>query len=731
MRHDARRVAIAVAIFLVVGAGSVLAAGITETSSIVAGPLPPSFRLAEARVGDSGVYVWDRVRVAPDGNVTVLNEHEIVGFEWLPPGTASDQDGVRHEALMLHQWGWQPNEHRRDLADVPPDGWERYAEPVYAIDLATDRILSYSYLSEATADPSAQGNTGHSAQRMFLGPDDRFLPACGPDSPFSGREVPLDRSVQLFRACQGFANVLAIDAHAPLRAAGTQRLGEHDAILFSSERGDLHVWYDPAIPVPLRVAAASCDDRWSFGLAQRCARDEFDVLRLKEFSRGETPLPDRVASSVVSGPAPSWELAPLRDGLADERGIEHPFPASAALAAVRADPKGAAFRDVLDRGYVSFLDFRASTSIAGEIRVWDMSAYDGERVAAVRVEQRTEQSAGGPAAPSFLPGMPPAATAPPTWTTRIIVEPAADRSNNPQPRPQDAPKEAPTVASMWERWRAFASDEYAAHAPNTWGMRIICIVTTDGECSVVVERWAGVESQTETAEGWTSVTSVLSESHNAERGHEMTMRESSHAPDPDAQPVSVQSRAAKGELTLIQSRVWIAPAAPVVVGSALGAALLSVAYLLLPGLRTAVALFYTRHSTPPDVLRNPERMRMMAAIRERPGLSVQELTRVLGRGRSPTEHHLAMLRRVGLVRIAREGSRRHVYACDARPREARDPALASDVAREILDLRRARPDLGARELARTLGVSPGTISYHVARLRDAGLLPEGGVQTKA
>jgi len=116
---------------------------------------------------------------------------------------------------------------------------------------------------------------------------------------------------------------------------------------------------------------------------------------------------------------------------------------------------------------------------------------------------------------------------------------------------------------------------------------------------------------------------------------------------------------------------------------------------------------------------------MMDAIRKHPGLTAPELARALSRGRSPTEHHLAMLQRVGLVRVSREGAKRHFYASDADPTAHRQPAaLSSDLARRILESRRANPNISVREAARAFDVSPGTVSYHLARLRESNLLAE-------
>lgn len=722
MREGASRGAVAAAIFLLLTSGTVFAAGVTDTSRLAAGPLPERFILAEPRVGDMGVYVWDRVRVSEEGTVVVLNEHEILGFEWLPPSRESDHEGVRRDALMLHQWGWQPKDSYADPVTVSADGWERYAEPVFALEIGTDRILSYAYLSGATAAPERQDPaSARTVQRMFVDEDDRFAPRCGGFPAFGGREVPLDRDIDLFRACMGFVNQMTnIDPHTPVRAVGTQALGEHDTVLFSA--GDrYHVWYNASIPMPLRIAAQVCrfaDVGWG------CA-DEFDVLRLTSFRRGDVVLPDR-PSSPPETDAVSWDMRPLVARLPDERGIEHPFPASEAVAAARAHPNGTTFAQALDRGTLTFLDYREHAHERETIRSWDLTAYDGTGTASVSVERRT----GTPSSnvPGPLP-LPPLQPRPPATDATTEVAVTVDRGNNPLPPIERVPSIAPTVASMWTRWRAFASESHANIAPNTWGFRVGCVMTAEGGCSIFVERWAGLDRSSSHDDGSsTTFVSRLAESDNEHRGHEMTLHESWYrGTASDAPTIEVASAAAKGQLTVIRSAAWVAPATPIVLGSILGAAVASLTYLFWPVLRFGALVMFTRNATPPDALRHPQRQRMMAAVRAQPGIHVPDLANILGRRRNPTEHHLAMLRRVGLVRVVREGPRRRVFACDADPAAHAQPvALASDLARQLLAARRANPALGVREAARVFGVSPGTVSYHLGRLRESRLLPETG-----
>ncbi|MHB8633352.1 MAG: winged helix-turn-helix transcriptional regulator [Thermoplasmatota archaeon] len=730
MNITPRRVVLATCIFLGLSLSTVAAAGYHDTSHVPAGPLPATFQVAQARVGDKANYTWDHVKINGDGTVTVLEEHDMLGVEWLDPRPMRDALGALHDTNTLHQWGWQKKSGQGAGVGGESNAgpWERYAEPVFAIDRHDHSIAAYSYISETAADPNQRYGGAHMLQSQLLGPGSRFLPNCEAIVSYQGQSVPLDRYVNLFGSeCEGFSNAFQAPSDVMLRAVGTQQIDDRTTVLFSSKDNALQVWLDPALPFPVRVASQTVMPG-SYG--QRVP-GEYNVMRMERFQRGTTPI---VWNGTPAGsPATPWDMKPLANKVPDEAGIQHPFPASAAITAAQTNPNGQVFGRVLGGGYVTFLDYRDSRNGDTIDRSWDISAYDGTENASVTVTQHTAPVETNNPLPVPTPSLP---TQAPRNQTTITVRATSDRGGGPWPAPSLAPQAMPTVASMLRRWHDFASNEYATTAPNAWGLRIGCLGAPCNAAGVYVERWAGVQSE----RAWTNVTpvlgnpqteridlsSILTESDNSQRGHEVTLNEQTYtwhnsapAPERNTPPPST------GQLTIIRGSAWVFPATGVAEGGALAGLLAGLAFLFWPAAKGGFIGLFSRHA-PAQVPEHPERSRMLQAIEANPGVHVRELGRILGRGRSPTEHHLAKLREAGAVRIVDAGGYRCVFprTTDARVL-AGAGATRTEAAQRILASIKVHPGVGVRELARVLDLSPSTVHHHLQRLRAGGLVSDG------
>ena len=734
-----RRILVAALIVTVLTLGSVVAAGFGGKDLVAAAPLPATFRMPEARVGDRGNYTWDHIRLDAAGNATVTDGHDYLGFEWQPAKPMRDKDGRLHDTNTLHTWGWQRC-HEGDTGDGcrsgnggnagggSGDGWERYAEPVYSIDRTDLSMVAYAYVSETAADPNQRYGGAHMLQAMLLGKDDNFAPFCGAYSPFQGRAVPLGEGVQLFDACMGEGSGFAASMEGSFRAMGVQTLDGHSAILFSSGES-VHVWYDPEIPVPIRIAVQD----WRHP-------GEYDVLRLTRFARGNEPVTWGGAAPL--GPAPEWVMAPLVDKLPDETGVTHTFSAHAALAAARASGNAQAFFDVLDRGYVSSLGYQERLDhSAGPVATysWYYNAIDGDKQAGLMVTltNRTESGVeAGPAGPVPLPVPlpPPVGGGEGTPTTRhnTTIEVQVNEGNDRAPfaSPVVVAGGAPTVASMLARWRAFASDEYQGRAGNSWGFRVMCYP----DCGTgAYEFRAGHES----SETWTNGTaqepvyasvnrgSELRESNLEGRGHEATLSESTYRwTQGGSAPARASALPSSSDMTLQHSFAWVAPGASLVAGTGAAALLVGLAYLLWPALKSGAMMgLFSRVHSADELQSHPVRRQVLQLVEAQPGIHMRELQRRLGLGRNQATHHVGKLRDAGLIRmVAGPG-----YTCvfprgTDKATMGAAPAMKADAARRILRAAVAHPGLSARAVAREAGISPGTLSHHLPRLRSAGLL---------
>ena len=184
----------------------------------------------------------------------------------------------------------------------------------------------------------------------------------------------------------------------------------------------------------------------------------------------------------------------------------------------------------------------------------------------------------------------------------------------------------------------------------------------------------------------------------------------------DQQPTAVQSRDARFEWT---------PGERAAIGfDALTAGLL---WWLSPLAKGGLSGLFSRIRDD-ELLRNPSRRLLRDLVAENPGIHHQELVRRLGKGKGGAEHHLRKLVDGGVL-VSRQSPG---YTCywvaggATRASVAAAPALKSPVAQGIVRLRLQSPGISSAAMARALGVRPATISYHVERLRAAGVLTPTG-----
>lgn len=127
-----------------------------------------------------------------------------------------------------------------------------------------------------------------------------------------------------------------------------------------------------------------------------------------------------------------------------------------------------------------------------------------------------------------------------------------------------------------------------------------------------------------------------------------------------------------------------------------------------------------------DLLDHPLRRRTVEAVERRPGIHLEALVRELDAGRGQLDRHLAKL--VGadlLVEEIAHGYRAYFRPGDVRP-EVRQALLVlkTDGARRIVESLADAPQGGVRAIARETGLAPSTVSYHLHRLEDHGLVLE-------
>lgn len=116
------------------------------------------------------------------------------------------------------------------------------------------------------------------------------------------------------------------------------------------------------------------------------------------------------------------------------------------------------------------------------------------------------------------------------------------------------------------------------------------------------------------------------------------------------------------------------------------------------------------------------RERVAGYVREDPGVHFNELVRALDIAPGQAQYHLRRLRQAGEVTGADLFGRTHYYPPAYDPWERRALALVRrETAAEIVGVlleSPARPD----EVAEAVGIARSTLSWHVSRLVDAGVV---------
>lgn len=165
-----------------------------------------------------------------------------------------------------------------------------------------------------------------------------------------------------------------------------------------------------------------------------------------------------------------------------------------------------------------------------------------------------------------------------------------------------------------------------------------------------------------------------------------------------------------------------AQAPPPAVAAAAGTGVLWVLIERL-GLGRALAALYSRLS-PSALLEHGRRERVLAMVRETPGIGPQAIADALGTGWGVTIYHLDKLEKAGLLASQRTGHHRCYFVPGAIPRDDQKTValFRADTTRRVAQLVQQKPGLTQSQLANELGLSASAMSKQVAKLENAAML---------
>lgn len=740
-----RHVVLSVLLFLALGGLGGFVVGAADASSTgegTAGTSVPNFSLPEPRVGDRGVY---EVRSA--SGRTIDNDYSAawerrIGFEWL------DDQVVRNSAGEA-EWG---NLVWLNVTQVVGQGDLETDDEVYAVRPGTHDAFAYL---RATSEVEQHEDGDRSYQVMAqTGYQERSgeLP-CGFRNPLQGRSVDVPSL--------GLTGMGACDqARWPddgrtlvaQRAAAVDGITYLDAAVFIDRSGIfgarapyLHLVFRDDIPYPIQLREDGSDA----------------VFVLSAFERGAGPAA-RTEPEVTAASPPRVDLAPLQAWGPDDSGVDHPFPASEAWVRARDDPEFSELRDFLDQhpgAYSALTYFHESRTdgAEGSSMRWTFHVTDGDVAQSIYVDRvEGRQSTVGPV-PVPLPPLPPEA-GPLDVAFEFGAGEVQDAAGRRFPDPSSVEgRLAPTVASMVPYWQAYTTADYVDEKANSWRVDVGCTYDWD------LGEYDCGRSTIHAGTGFTQSTRDYPDSlpwpvgqpgvpADVQRYSHLVWIDLPGRPDltydqpyyysdqrtdwrraGQAEPVSGSAPSfPKGEgslMPLTAGGLWQFPTAEKTAALGVGALLVSLLFYLKPALKAGFVGLFSRVNAS-DLLDDPTRALLLAAVEAEPGIHHQALVRLAGKGNGATEHHLQKLVAGGLVNRHRSEG----YTCYFRAGKVDRRAMAtahllkSPIARAVVEAATSRPGTSLAQVAREQGVSVPTVHYHAKRLQAAGLVRwEGGL----
>lgn len=121
---------------------------------------------------------------------------------------------------------------------------------------------------------------------------------------------------------------------------------------------------------------------------------------------------------------------------------------------------------------------------------------------------------------------------------------------------------------------------------------------------------------------------------------------------------------------------------------------------------------------------DPTQRRILDYISAHPGVHLRQICRELGLAMGDVQYHIQRLERDGRINSLRRGLYRFFYVSSLfgdRQREVLS-VLTLDTPRELLLSMIEKPDSGQEELARAAAVSQPTVSWHLKRLVQLGIV---------
>lgn len=720
-------VSLAVALVL----GTAVGVAVAGTSGDASAEDPASIRVPSARMGDRATYdltLWgdwlyqDKTEGQP---------FTFLSFEWSGVETIRDADGRTHPTEMLRTSGLSYTPFNVEFeADSSTDvtmkqgpAWLHDNETAW-FEPARSQLVALGGQEAETVNGTTFNINGiplipsRSEYNVTL---HSFMVStlCLQAPSVQGTELGATGDVAL-AACS-LGQLMRGHGDLALRAAGFEEVNGLQALRLEAKQGDATIvyWFADGIPYPVRLEMTgetfiSWESEKGWGTFR---------LDLVGFDVGAEPRQGRGA---VGPLPPAMATAPRKPWGMDETGVALPFPPSLAYEKAKEnDDDFAALAKASPEAYLSMAWYLGSYAGGHEqITIWWLELTDGKTAASLIIEQHIVWPSwwiGGGRAPDAL-----AAAA--TYKVHSFGAQEADA-----PAPSVLPKEWPSAKAALERWSLYSGKD-ASGGPG-WGHRVTCAGEDCSEAAIYLQAGRRVFDASLVDVRPDPAEPVRVSPFDFAYG-ELTFKpdgtalffidsEMAHAVAPVAAASSApaSSGEAKDDPAALPLRVAGVLPAPQAAGVGLLAILSGVLYWVWPAVKSGGLIGLFSRLRTDRLLEHPQRSRLADLVAAEPGIHFQELGRRSGLANGTLTHHLQKLVEGGHVVAHKSGRYTCYFPRAASPvQRAAAGTTKSEGARAILAAIQARPGATMQEIAASCGLQASTVTYHVQRLSDAGLV---------
>jgi predicted transcriptional regulator len=648
-----------------------------------------TFAWAPQRLGDQGSY---SVTLEDSAGKILDQSKPLWNFHIWDAQIILDDDGREHHALRFVNGGMQGSDENDDGIE---DSWEPFGPAVYAMDLNSFELVSYSYLTvyDAKVEDGTRYEYG-SEQHFYIEEDQLFILNCAMFSPYAGTIIDATEKTSFWNNCD-WHDYWAESENFVASERGTY--GNLDAIVLKNTVGptiEVTLVDGIAYPVEMRVE-------------QQNNRGQFHVIRLESFSPGILPIPAPITTLSTEPfdelPTESWGRFPFGS-------IATPYMLQDAIDDARADANGADF-DAWIQEHENWYVYEARNdnqiTDREENYRWVFGVTDGNEKIFVDVTQTTRFPA------TLAPGVEDPTAPEPEETRQITVTTNGPTQSLDTYAREDLPDLLPTLSGVEERWRRYSGETAET---SYMSFRTQC---TRGCDNVFYYISTGIKESSrndETGE-FRHVFSQLGFKSDPPWGEQWTLYTYHQRATRATVGAVVHSDTVNAESS---SAAWTPPSTSFSATVGATGLLAALAVLLVPMSKGGGLLGLFSRIQPDLILESPLRDRIYTTIQSNPGVHMRQLRNQLEIGSGTADHHVRKLVAANLVTIASNGN----YSClfpTGRMNHttmAAVSAMKAEGAKAIVAILRHGPVLQS-ELAAQTGIAKGTLSYHLKRLMEA------------